>query len=96
MFDDNVCTGVICLCPIKKCFIACIYRPPNASKDSFGSLLNFLSSFIDKHNVSNTFQVFLSGDFNFPNISWADLTIDSSKSISVLREDLLTFMDKHF
>ena len=70
LFDDDVCSGVICLCKNSNCIIACVYRPPNAGKESFSNLLKFLSEFITGHNPLNKLQVLIFGDFNFPQICW--------------------------
>ena len=94
-FDDNTCNGIICLSKNKKCIIACIYRPPNASKDSFANLLKFLTNFLEEHNTSHQFQIFITGDFNFPNICWNNLA-DQSSNTSILHVDLFNFMDKYF
>ena len=93
-YDDNMCNGVISLSKQSKCFISCIYRPPNSGEKSFSELLNFIQSFIDKHDPHNKFYNFIFGDFNFPQISWSDISL--TKNVTPEITALNTFMDKNF
>ena len=94
-FDDDVCSGIICLCKHIKCIISCVYRPPKSENESFLNLLEFLNDFISDHNHEDKLQVLIFGDFNFPKICW-----ETASSFSVSSEDLsshlITFMDKFF
>ena len=93
-FDDDTCSGVICLSTQSSCFIACVYRPPSASVESFSNLLIFISEFINAHNKLDKMKIFLFGDFNFPKISWEEdkITVFSTPS----ENNLKSFTDKYF
>ena len=92
-FDNDICNGVICFSKKSKCFITCIYRPPSADNTKFLQLLNFITDFINMHDNLNKQNLFISGDFNFPNIPWNNLSItDISKS----NTDLDNFINNHF
>ena len=46
-FNDDVIQSVVCLAPTNKMIIACVYKPPDASLNSFRSLIKFLQDFFD-------------------------------------------------
>ena len=94
-FDDNVCTAVICLCKNAKCIIVCVYRPPNASVESFSNLLTFVEEFLSSHSKCDKFEIVICGDFNLPDISWDNL-ISCSDAITSSGTSLLNFLDKFF
>ena len=91
-FDDNFCSGIICLSRPTKTIFSCIYRPPNSGRDSFSKLLAFLAKFIITHNSSDKLKILLFGDFNLPQVVWDDLTVTSSNSENMCT-DLNEFMD---
>ena len=93
-YDDNTCNGIICLSKKSKCFISCIYRPPNSGESSFSKLLKFMENFIQQHDPHNKFYNFIFGDFNLPQISWNNVT--STKNITPEISIFNNFMDKHF
>ena len=69
-YDDGICNAVACVCSNWSCIIICIYRPPNASINSFNNMLSFIECFIKKHNQLNKMQLFVNGDFNLPHLPW--------------------------
>ena len=71
-FNDDTCSAVACFSSTSNCIIFCIYRPPNASLQSFKKLINFIENFIKLYNVNDNLQLLLFGDFNFPNILWGE------------------------
>ena len=79
-YDDNICSGVICLSRNKKCIISCIYRPPTAEISSFSNLLTFLKNFIAKYNSDDQFQICIFGDFNLPKFCWNSTNLCSLSS----------------
>ena len=93
-FDDNTCNAVICLSNKCKCIIISLYRPPNASNESFTRLLNFIEDFSTKHNEQNKLRNFIFGDFNFPGVTWVSETRCPTSPISF--SQLLSFMEKNF
>ena len=78
-YDDKICEAVICTSG--KIVLASIYRPPKSPKDSFCGLVDFLQNYIDKECGKNPelYQIILTGDTNFPGVSWDDLSTDSSR-----------------
>ena len=93
-YDDGICNGVICISRKSKCFICCIYRPPNSGEDSFSRLLKFIDNFMAVHDPINKLHNYIFGDFNLPQISWNNLI--STKNITPEVAILEDFMDKHF
>ena len=92
VFDDDTCCAVACLSKNSNCIVCCTYRPPNSSSNSFSKLINFLNNFLILHNEMGNLQVFLFGDFNFPQISWQIDEITSLPSSATCLQDLI---DKH-
>ena len=96
VFDDRSCEGVICSSP-RKIIFANIYRPPGTSMESFQDLMNFVQKFIDKQcdGSPEHYQIIVTGDLNFPDISWDDLYAGNCPSDTrVSAEYLLNFMSK--
>ena len=82
LFDDDTCSAVICLSKNSNCIICCLYRPPNSSYNSFRNTISFLNNFILSHNTLDKLQIFLFGDFNFPNLSWHNDQITEYNTLS--------------
>ena len=95
-FDDDVCSAVICSSKRWRCIIASVYRPPSSSKESFSKMLKFISEFIEKRRKSNKYQLFIFGDYNFPNIEWKEFDSDLSASQENQTSNLKNFMDNYF
>ena len=95
-YDDCVCEAVICT-SARKNIIASIYRPPKASTQSFCDAIDFIEAFINKECSGNPehYQIIITGDFNFPDVSWDDLSAASCPSESrASAECLLGFMSR--
>ena len=75
-FDDKTCEAIICASPRKIIFVN-MYRPPKTSKESFINMLNCVEQFIEKESSGSPehYQIIVTGDLNFPNISWEDLNL---------------------
>ena len=95
-FDDDICSGVVCQSRSWKCILISLYRPPNASKDSFANLLTFLDTFITAKKEYNNLTTFIFGDFNFPGVNWNNESKLKCPISSPSFSELLSFMDKHF
>ena len=80
----------MCLSTKSNCIIACVYRPPNTDIESFSNLLGFISTFIDTHNKLDKLQIFLFGDFNFPQINWKSGSIAEYKTPSEVALNMFT------
>ena len=93
VYDDDTCSGIICLSKKSRCIIACVYRPPSSNELSFSNLLLFINNFVESHN-SSKFHIFIFGDFNFPQICWENL--DNSKNVTPDVEKFFNFMDNNF
>ena len=96
LFDDGQCCAIICLSKLSKCFISCIYRPPNSTLPSFDSMLTFISNFVTLHNPINKFHLHLFGDFNLPGFCWEKTQVVNSFSQNPLHNKLTQFMTTHF
>ena len=80
-FDDGTCQGLCNVYPSAKLLVAVIYRPADASHFSFSQLLDLLRNAIDSL-VDIDFDLFITGDFNFPQIDWESLRILSGETLS--------------
>ena len=91
VFDDGICQVLFCKFGMAKTLVFVLYRPPDASEESFSSAMNFLMSCIQEFDDS--FQLCVLGDFNFPNMDWTNGDIGLTSGVSSLRR-LLDFQDK--
>jgi len=91
-FDDNYCEVVTCSIDSIKTVISCLYRPPDASDRSFFNALRSIDEFCEE-NTDDSYDLMITGDFNFPHISWEDNRMISGGNRSQQR--LLTFMEDH-
>jgi len=91
-FDDNYCEVVTCSIDSIKTVIACLYRPPDASDRSFFNALTSIEKFCEDHS-DDSYDLMITGDFNFPQISWEDNRMTTGGNRSQKR--LLTFMEDH-
>jgi len=74
-----------------------VYKPPDASYQSFSAVLKFLQSFITSLDSPDHHKIAILGDFNFPNISWADFSIKrTSPTLAECAYDLMEFMSENF
>ena len=72
---DSIPELVVVEIQIPRPVILClVYIPPAPEPASVYSIINFLSSIVDRHNI------ILLGDFNFPDINWDNLTSSSHLS----------------
>jgi len=95
-FDDGICQGLFAVFEASKICITNIYRPPNATAESFAALLQFLRKNIEAIN-DDSFQVNVVGDFNLPCIDWESLAVCSgSTSVTAASASaLLGFMSDY-
>ena len=91
-FDDNYCEVVTCSIDSIKTVLSCLYRPPDASDLSFFNALRSIEKFCEE-NSDDSYDLMITGDFNFPQISWEDNRMTAGGSRSQQR--LLTFMEDH-
>ena len=96
IFDDATCEGVSCVLESIKFIVVSVYRPPDATH-SFKNLLCSLQKFMDSIN-SDEFTIYITGDFNFPNINWETLTATQTlgSQNSQSSEALIGFMERNF
>ena len=73
-FDDGTCQGLCNIYPSAKLLVAVVYRPPDASLSSFSQLLGHIKYTID-NLADSDYDLFITGDFNFPQIDWESLRI---------------------
>ena len=72
IFDDRFCQAIICTSS-RNIILASVYRPPHAPLKSFCDMVNFLQNYLLSN--SNDYQIIITGDLNFPNVTWEDLHI---------------------
>ena len=93
-YDDGVCQVLLSTFSSIKMCVAVVYRPPDASYESFSKSLRFLNSCIEQLN-DPSYDIFVAGDFNFPQINWQTMTVSTSggsPEAAKSAEELLNFM----
>ena len=95
-FDDGICQGLYNIYPSAKLFVAVIYRPPDASISSFSKLLDVLKQAIEEL-AEHDYDIFLTGDFNLPQVDWESLKIHSggTSDSNLSAQHLLSFMSTY-
>ena len=96
-FGDQYCNGVIVKIDDLNCLVAAVYRPPDCPTTSFRKALDNLQAFIDDIG-DETHDIYITGDFNLPNLDWDTITVDTSlgKTGREAAESLLEFMSRNF
>jgi len=94
IFSDHHCSAVICTLNSIDTIVASIYRPPDAPLSSFEAMMNSIQSYITGANATKHHDTILTGDFNFPSITWDSISTSPSPSASAHR--LLNFMQENF
>ena len=96
IFDDGICQGLFAVFEATKVCIANIYRPPNATAESFMALLQFLRKNIEAIN-DVSYQLNVIGEFNLPCIEWETLAVcpGSTSVTAALASALLGFMSDY-
>ena len=93
-FDDDVCAAIFLTSKPTNVMVACIYKPCDASHQSFAKLLSFLDNCIKSFENSDKFTKIFVGDLNFPNM-WTPGLVDlAAKSQS--EQALNNFMTTNF
>ena len=72
-FDNDYCEVIVCIIDSAKVLVFSVYRPGKTPHEKFNEALEFIYKFLNEKDDSWT--VFITGDFNFPNICWDTLTI---------------------
>ena len=63
-YDDDINEVVICTLPTDKIVLACLYRPPDSTINSFKDSISFISDYLNSLDDCFKYKVFLLGDFN--------------------------------
>jgi hypothetical protein len=99
-YDDNTCEAIICTIENIDTVIASVYRPPKASEKDFANTLKFLEEYILSTTSDKPHDIFITGDFNLPNINWESLTVEPAQShgkeMSISAGMLLEFVNENF
>ena len=95
-YDDGVCQGLWNTYSSAKLLVAVIYRPPDASLSSFSKLLEQLGHAIEEL-ADSTYDLFITGDFNLPNVDWESLEVlvGGTSELNLSAQLLLNFMSTH-
>ena len=95
-YDDSFCQGIFNVYPSAKLCVAVVYRPPDASYSSFSKLIETLSLALDNLTPSD-YDIFITGDFNLPQINWETLQIESggTSDSNLSAQCLLNFMSRY-
>ena len=68
LFDDGVCQCIGVQFDTLKICIIVAYRPPDSSLQSFKKAVAYMKDLSD--SLDSSYQIWIMGDFNFPNINW--------------------------
>ena len=95
-YDDGVCQGLWNTYSSVELLVAVIYRPPDASLSSFSKLLEQLGRAIEEL-ANSTYDLFITGDFNLPNVDWESLEVlvGGTSELNLSAQLLLNFMSTH-
>ena len=95
-YDDSFCQGIFNVYPSAKLCVAVVYRPPDASYGSFSKLIETLSLALDNLTPSD-YDIFITGDFNLPQINWETLQIQGggTSDSNLSAQCLLNFMSTY-
>ena len=94
IFDDDICQAVLIKSSPIKLIVACVYKPCDASDNSFTNVLAFLQESINNTPNSDEYTKIVLGDFNFPDLYKSDSEYAIAKSVS--EKALMSFMSKNF
>ena len=96
-FDDSICGGIACQIKSINSILVTVYRPPSAPESSFTKIMNFTQRYISENNSDDQSDIFLTGDFNFPEISWpvCDSFTSRSKPCNAANQ-LIHLMEENF
>ena len=92
--DDGVCQVLFSTFSSAKFCVAVVYRPPDASFESFCNATSFLNRCMEQFKDSD-YDIFVAGDFNFPQINWQTMSVSTSggsPESNKSAEELLNFM----
>ena len=96
-FDNTVCEAIVCTIPSMGAVVVSFYRPPDASSDELTSLLEFMDDYLTDHGNSETTDILILGDLNFPTVNWDELTYKpTTRDQNLSCERFFNFMSKHF
>jgi hypothetical protein len=98
VYDDGHCEAIFCTIDNLDTIVASVYRPPNAPENSFLKMMENLQSYLDDRLDIKHHDVYITGDFNFPNINWNSMSVERSlgSGASSSAQVLLSFMDRNF
>ena len=90
-FDEFYCQACICTIKPSNTIVASIYRPPDTPLENTNTVLNFLTSYIQKATAKQHMDIIIAGDTNLPGVNWDDLT---SRNTDYPAKALLSFMSE--
>lgn len=96
-YDDQYCNCSIVTIDDLDCVVASVYRPPDCTSSSFKKMLGMIQNYIDQAGEKIK-DIYITGDFNLPNICWSDVTVNSSLGSrgTDSANTLLEFMSRNF
>ena len=93
--EDKHCNLISCFVESVNTIIALVYRPPDATPESFDALLLKLQKYID--TIAQNYSMpdtYIMGDFNLPNVNWAHMASNHRSDKS--EEILINFAERNF
>ena len=97
-YDDETCEAVICTIASTNTLVASVYRPPDASSDSFNNMMKFLQLYINSESINKHVNILILGDFNLPVLRWNDEPVPPQYQYQHLdcADILMSFINKNF
>lgn len=93
-FDNDFCEVVACTISSEKTLVFSGYRPGDTPHDKFNEALDFIRLHLD--DKGDDWTVFITGDFNFPNINWDTFSIKSnSHGCTICAKSLLQLVESN-
>ena len=94
-YDDGICQCIILTIDPLETIIASLYRPPGATLASFRKTLSWMQDYLGSSLNSD---IYITGDFNFPNIDWPTLSVSRDLGLNETHcaQALLNFMSTNF
>ena len=92
-YDDDYCQIIGCSIENLRTLVFSVYRPDNTPHKKFDEAMNFVQSSVSTKD--DTWNLLITGDFNFPNINWETLDVNKpgGDGCKKCAETLLRFME---
>eukprot|EP00116_Pleurobrachia_bachei_P002158 sb/3462420/ len=95
-FSDRECSLVLAYSEAQNIIFSCIYRPPEASDQSFNSIMNDLQQKIGIVSNGRCPEMYIMGDLNLPQYDWESNCPKKAVSQNGAYQRTVEFVDENF